>query len=131
MAAVDVFKPDYPIADAISLGALSKCDIPIVKRIISRHMGTQQQLALDIWFEDEYVHSFSWRVLDILLFSWFIRHCDGTRNGSTLTLSLSLPVKDVTMTLQQIELMECSLLHVLFPLNMAIGKGRWLNRDER
>ena len=100
-----------------------------MKTFISRHMGPTQRLELqDIRPTAEDFYSFSWKTLDILLFSWYMLY--GRGNGQTLFFFLLVPQE--LWNEQQAEKEEANevkekpWLHTLFPLNMAVGKGMWL-----
>ncbi|KAJ3478207.1 hypothetical protein NLI96_g9919 [Meripilus lineatus] len=125
---LSAFEPGSPIAQTVELWWLEESDISMMKSFISHHMSPAQTLTLQgIRPTAEDFHSFSWKMLDILLFSWYMLH--GKRNHSTLSLNLKVPqtlwdeqqgVKEKT-TKDEANMW----LHSLFPLNMAVGKGRW------
>ena len=125
----DAFKPGSPIAETVELKAFEESDIPMMKTFILRHMGPTQILKLDpIEPTAEDFYSFSWKTLDILLFSWYMLH--GRGNGQTLFFLLWVPRKlwdeQQAGKEEAPEVKENPWLHSLFPLNMAIGKGMWL-----
>ena len=101
----------------------------MMKTFISRHMGPTQVLTLrSIWPTAEDFYSFSWKTLDILLFSWYMLHGEG--NSRSISLNLRVPPKfwDPRQVLQEGagKSKGKPWLHTLFPLNMAIGKDKWL-----
>ena len=129
MYAPDAFKPGSPIAETVRLWSFKESDIPMMKIFISRHMGPTQILQLEsIKPTAEDFYSFSWKTLDILLFSWYMLH--GRGNGQTLFFSLYVPRRlwDEQQTVKEEanEVKKNPWLHSLFPLNMAVGKGMWL-----
>ena len=125
----DAFKSGSPIAGTVGLWGFQESDIPMMKTFISRHMGPTQKLELrSIEPTAEDFYSFSWKTLDILLFSWDMLH--GRGNGQTLFLNLEVPRKlwDEQQVVREkaTKVKEKPWLHSLFPLNMAVGKGKWL-----
>ena len=125
----DAFKPGFPIAETVYLWAFKESDILMMKTFISRHMGPTQILKLeDIQPTAEDFYSFSWKTLDILLFSWYMLH--GRGSGQTLFLYLCVPQtlwdKQQAVKEEATKVKENPWLHSLFPLNMAVGKGKWL-----
>lgn len=92
----------------------------MMKTIISTHMMPRQTLKLEIWATAKDVSSFSWTVLDILLFGWHVLR--GRGNNTTLILELWVPNKIKGGSKDT----EVHCLHSLLPLNMAVGKGKWL-----
>ena len=125
----DAFKPGSPVAETVELRGFKESDIPMMKTFISRHMGPTQILELrSIYPTAEDFYSFSWKTLDILLFSWYMLH--GRGNGQTLFFYLGVPRKlwDKQRAVKEeaTEVKEKPWLHSLFPLNMAVGRGMWL-----
>ena len=113
----------------VDLCFLTERDIPMMRPFISRHMGPTQKLKLTaIRPTADNFYSFSWKTLDILLFSWYMLH--GSGNTQTLDLHLWVPRKlwDKQQAVKEgaTKDKENPWLHSLFPLNMAIGKGMWL-----
>ena len=100
----------------------------MMKSFISHHMSPAQTLTLQgIRPTAEDFHSFSWKMLDILLFSWYMLH--GKRNRHTLFLDLRVPQKlwdkQQVVTAKK-NTNENMWRQSFFPLNTAVGKGRWL-----
>ena len=101
----------------------------MMKTFISHHMSPAQTLNLkSIRPTAENFHSSPWKMLDILLFSWYLLH--GKKNSPTLSLYLEVPQKlwdEQQAVKEKTTKDEANLwLHSLFPLNMAVGKERWL-----
>ncbi|KAJ3474759.1 hypothetical protein NLI96_g12270 [Meripilus lineatus] len=128
---LDAFHPGYPVAWTVKLKSIKESDIPMMKAFISHHMAPTQILKLEsIWPTAEDFHSFSWKTLDILLFSWYMLH--GRGNGQTLFLRLRVPwqLRDKQKAIKEeaIDVKENIWLHSFFPLNTAVGEGMWLAR---
>ncbi|KAJ3484858.1 hypothetical protein NLI96_g5348 [Meripilus lineatus] len=126
---LSAFEPGSPIAQTVELWELEESDISMMKSFISHHMSPAQTLDLDsIYPTAEDFHSFSWKMLDILLFSWYMLH--GKRNSRKLSLDLQVPQElwDEQQAVKEKTTKDKAnmWLHFLFPLNMAVGKGRWL-----
>ncbi|KAJ3484859.1 hypothetical protein NLI96_g5349 [Meripilus lineatus] len=126
---LSAFESGSPVAQTVELKLFEESDISMMKTFISHHMSPAQILYLhSIWPTAEDFHSFSWKMLDILLFSWYMLH--GKRTSRTLSLNLKVPQKlwdeqqAVEEKTTEDEANMC--LHTLFPLNMAVGEGRWL-----
>lgn len=101
----------------------------MMQTIISHHMVFKRELELkDITPTAEDFNSFSWTMLDILLFSWYMVR--GGKNSPTLILSLDVSDEALydhhTTNEELTEDIRHPWLHTLFPLSMAIGEGRWL-----
>lgn len=119
------------MAWTVKLKSIKESDIPMMKAFISHHMAPTQILKLEsIWPTAEDFHSFSWKTLDILLFSWYMLH--GRGNGQTLFLRLRVPwqLRDKQKAIKEeaIDVKENIWLHSFFPLNTAVGEGMWLAR---
>ncbi|KAJ3484862.1 hypothetical protein NLI96_g5352 [Meripilus lineatus] len=126
---LSAFEPGSPIAQTVVLGLFEESDISMMKTFISHHMSPAQTLNLGgIQPTAEDFHSFSWKMLDILLFSWYMLY--GTRNCRTFSLNLYVPQKlwDGKQAVKEktTEDEANMWLHSLFPLNMAVGRERWL-----
>ena len=95
---------------------------------ISSHMGPTQNLKVEyIRPTVDNFYSFSWKTLDILLFSWYMLH--GSGNIRTLFLELWVPPKlrdRQQVAKEATKDKENPWLHSFFPLNNAVGKGMWL-----
>ncbi|KAJ3477405.1 hypothetical protein NLI96_g10484 [Meripilus lineatus] len=127
---LDAFKPGSPIAETVELHRFKESDIPMMQIFISCHMGPTQIVNLKaIRPTTEDFYSLSWKMLDILLFSWYMLH--GRGNGQTLFFEgLWVPQelwdKQQAVKEEATKVKENPWLHSLFPLNMAVGKGMWL-----
>lgn len=85
-------------------------------------MGPKQKLKLEVCPTKDDFDSFSWTTLDILLCSWYMLHPGA--DSSVLSLVLVVRgIKEVEVTAKDTKYAR---LRFLFPLNMAMGEGRWL-----
>lgn len=113
-----------------------------MRTFISCHMGPTQKLELAfIRPTPKNISSFSWVILDILLFSWYMLY--GRKRSQTLCLHLDVPwelwddeddeVWDSEPAGKGIPKVQEKpfWLHFLFPLNMACGRGIWLGHYEQ
>lgn len=123
----DVFNPGYPIAPDLRVDITKAGDIHLIMMIISRHMGPAQNLTLLIRPTYNDFHSIPWMMLDALLFSWYILKRGLNSPGLSLSLAVSPPFQIKGWTIKRTTKDgRYSQLRDLFPLNMIVGKDRWL-----
>lgn len=115
----------------LSIHFIAEWSIPLFTGILPYIKGTVKALILSVVPTSENFHSFTWKVLDVILSAWCIKIHRMCRSFS-LWLSLLHPLRPGTAedgsfswsnrTREQ--------LRILFPLTTSLGRGTWYQEDE-